>query len=52
MHVGQLFEPPAPRGCDLLVRDWNAATDAERIEFARRVGVDRIFDGAIAPVIS
>jgi hypothetical protein len=39
------------RRADLLVRDWNAATDAERIEFARRVGVDRIFDGAIAPVI-
>jgi hypothetical protein len=38
--------------CDLLVRDWNTATDADRIEFARRVGVDRIFDGAIAPVIS
>jgi hypothetical protein len=40
-----------PSPCDLLVRDWNAATGAERIEFARRVGVDRIFDGAIAPVI-
>jgi hypothetical protein len=44
-------EPNKPSPCDLLVRDWNAATDAERIAFARRVGVDRIFDGAIAPVI-
>jgi transcriptional regulator with XRE-family HTH domain len=53
-HVGQLFEPPASRDywCDLLVQDWNAANDAERVEFARRVGVDRIFDAAIAPVIS
>jgi hypothetical protein len=36
---------------DLLVSTWGLAGDAERIEFARRVGVDRIFDAAIAPVI-
>jgi hypothetical protein len=41
-----------PSPCDLLVRDWNAANDAERVEFARRVGVDQIFDTAIAPVIA
>jgi hypothetical protein len=40
-----------PSACDLLVRSWNAATGSERVEFARRVGVDRIFDAAIAPVI-
>ena len=49
-YVAAVRRPP-PSACDLLVRDWNAATGAERIEFARRIGVDRIFDGAIAPVI-
>jgi hypothetical protein len=48
MTVRQLKPTP----CDLLVRNWHAANDVERIEFARRVGVDRLFDRAIVPVIS
>jgi transcriptional regulator with XRE-family HTH domain len=40
-----------PSHCDLLVSNWQAASDAERIEFARRVGVDVLFDKAIAPAI-
>jgi hypothetical protein len=49
-YIAAVRRPP-PSACDLLVQHWDAATGAERIEFARRVGVDRIFDTAIAPVI-
>jgi hypothetical protein len=41
-----------PSACDVLVRGWDAATDAERVEFGRRIGADRLFDKAIMPVIS
>jgi hypothetical protein len=47
LKVSQLKSSPT----DQMEMAWNVASSAERIEFARRVGVDRIFDGAIAPVI-
>jgi hypothetical protein len=42
---------PAP-ATDVLVKAWNAASPDERIAFARTVGSDKIWDGAIAPIIS
>jgi hypothetical protein len=36
---------------DLLVSSWHAASNVERAEFARRVGIDTLFDQAIAPAI-
>jgi hypothetical protein len=37
---------------DKLTRAWNEASPADRVEFARRVGVDAVWDGAVAPVIT
>jgi hypothetical protein len=34
----------------ILVRTWNAASPAERVEFIRRVNPDRIFDAAVLAV--
>ena len=36
---------------DKLVVAWNAASDSDRIVFAKRVGVASLWDGAISPAI-
>jgi hypothetical protein len=46
--ISQLLNPSCP---DQLILTWNAATDSERVEFAQRIGVGRIWDEAIAPAI-
>ncbi len=37
---------------DRLVAAWNGATNAERVQFAQRIGVGVVFDTAIAPALN
>jgi hypothetical protein len=41
-------DPPASVS---LARQWRAATAAERAAFAKRVGVDRLWDQSLAPAL-
>lgn len=42
-YINEARGLPPPKSRKLL-RDWAAATDAERVEFARRAGAEAIFD--------
>ena len=42
---------PQPSPSDELVSAWDAASNSERIEFARRVGINTVWEEAISPAI-
>ena len=46
--ITQLMQPPLSV---LFVRTWDAASPRERIEFARCIGPEHLFDNAVAPAL-